>query len=379
VAPPKGCCPAPAVRGGVVTFTRGTHEEGARPEGPGASLAVVLVVLAALALAVAVFGLLRLLAPGPPAPVPPGPYRAASDCGTAARVVTVSDASALHDALDAARPGDVIWVEPGTYEGEFTASQPGTADRHITLCGPSSAVLRGSTLEHGYTLHLDGADYTDVRGLTVEGGLKGIMTDRWSHGTIDHVTVRDIGEEGIHLRRWSSDDTVSHCRVSHTGTGDSSDAHHNGEGLYIGSAYVHWDRYTNGSPDASDRARVIGNAFDHTTAENIDIKEGTTGGLIVGNHLDGAGMDPEAADSWVDVKGNDYTISHNVGVDAPTDGFQTHEQLPGWGEGNVFTHNVADVGADGFGFDVQGSGSNTVGCDNTVRSAASGLANIPCG
>jgi hypothetical protein len=296
--------------------------------------------------------------------------------------VTVSDSSELRSALDDAQPGDVIWLDAGVYRGSFTASRSGTEGDHITLCGTSGAVLDSGTLEHHYTLHLDGADYTDVRGLTVRRGLKGIMTDRWSHGTIDHVTVRDIGEEGIHLRRSSSDDTISHCRISNTGSADPHDqpnARHSGEGIYIGSSYDNWGEYTNGRPDSSDYARIIDDTFSRTAAENVDVKEGTVGGLISGNTFDGSGMDPEAADSWVDIKGNHYTVSGNRGYSAPVDGFQTHVQLNGWGVGNVFTDNVVHVDAGGYGFNIDTAGShNIVRCNNVVASARSGLSDLRC-
>ena len=310
------------------------------------------------------------------------PYKTSSDCGPSTRAVTVSDDSELHDALADARPGDVIWLVPGTYEGTFTASRSGTAEHPITLCGPTEAVLDGGDRHHGYTLHLDGADYTDVRGLTVTGGLKGIMTDGWSHGTIDHVTVQHTGEEGIHLRRWSTDDTISNSRIRDTGSADPSvlpDAHRNGEGVYVGSSHHHWATYTNGQPDASDDVRIVHNTFTRTAAENVDIKEGTSGGLIAHNTFNGAGIDPDAADSWVDIKGNDYTVSHNRGAAAPIDGFQVHEELAGWGIGNVFTANVAHVDSDGYGFRIPEEDShNTVRCDNEVTAAAQGTSNLAC-
>jgi hypothetical protein len=205
------------------------------------------------------------------------------------------------------------------------------------------------------------------------------MTDGWSHGTIDHVTVRDTGEEGIHLRRASSNDTVSNCLISNTGSADLHDAQHNGEGLYIGTSYNNWDRYTAGRPDRSDNNRVTGNTFFHTAAENVDVKEGTVGGLIRGNTFDGSGMDPQAADSWVDIKGNDYTVSGNRGFAAPVDGFETHVQLPGWGTGNVFSDNVAKVDADGYGFNIDTAGvGNVVRCNNVAAAARSGLSDLHC-
>lgn len=309
-------------------------------------------------------------------------YASPSDCGAAQRVVRVSTSTGLTRALSEALPGDVIWLETGTYSGRFVASRAGTATAHVTLCGTSGAILDAGTVNHYYTLYLNDVAFVDVRGITVQRGLKGIMADQWTDGTIDGVTVRNTGEEAIHLRRASSDDTISNSRIDGTGVADLTvqpDAHHDGEGIYVGSAYTNWAQVTGGAPDASNDVHIVNNVITGTTAESVDIKEGTIGGTIVGNTFDGAGMDPLAADSWVDVKGNNYLISHNNGIHAPSDGFQTHIQLPGWGNGNVFTNNTATVDAPGYGFRVKkGSTGNVVGCDNSVTFAASGFANVTC-
>ena len=80
--------------------------------------------------------------------------------------------------------------------------------------------------------------------------------------------------------------------------------------------------YSDCLPDRSDRNVLEGNDIAETTAESVDIKEGTTGGTVRGNTFSGVGM--SAADAWVDVKGNEWQIVGNVGADAPEDGFQTH-------------------------------------------------------
>ena len=51
-----------------------------------------------------------------------------------------------------------------------------------------------------------------------------------------------------------------------------------GEGIYVGSAHKNWCKYSDCQPDASDDDIITGNDIADTTAENIDIKEGTTGG-----------------------------------------------------------------------------------------------------
>jgi len=79
-------------------------------------------------------------------------------------------------------------------------------------------------------------------------------------------------------------------------------------------------------PDHADRNKILNNRIGpNVAAESIDIKEGTCCGTISGNHFDGTGMKGEnSGDSWIDLKGDKYTIENNEGVNSLTDGIQVH-------------------------------------------------------
>ena len=289
--------------------------------------------------------------------------------------VSVSSASELKKALAGARPGEEILLAPGTYDGDFTASHSGTSAAPVTLCGPRSAVLNGGSVSHGYAFYLDHASWWRLEGFTVEGGQKGVLADDSDYDLIYGLFVHGTGDEAIHLREYSSHDTVSHCMVRDTGLL----VHFYGEGIYVGSANTNWCRYTHCQPDTSNDDLIEDNNIADTTAENVDIKEGTTGGQIIGNHFDGTGMVASAATAWVNVKGNDWTITGNTGVNSVKDGFQVHQVYPGWGTGNIFRDNDAQVNGPGHGFFVQNDSLQTVvACDNEVSGAALGLSTIAC-
>ncbi|MGH2548705.1 MAG: hypothetical protein ACRDHN_04915 [Thermomicrobiales bacterium] len=299
----------------------------------------------------------------------------ASSCPTdAMRTVDVSDAVELTNALAAAQPGDLIRMADGNYLGTFTAAASGSASQRISLCGSRSAVIDGGDVGNGYAFHITG-DYWTISGITVTNALKGVMADDADFTQILGISVHDIGHEGIHFRTNSSDNVIQDSEVYNTGIKRDKF----GEGIYLGSAVSNWGNYTNGEPDRSDRNQVLRNRIWNTTSESMDIKEGTTGGLIEGNQFDGSAL--AGADSWVDVKGNDYIIRNNTGTNSPLDGFQTHViNDMDWGRNNTFEGNVADVNGDGYGFyihDPETSG-NIVSCGNVVNGAAKGFANQPC-
>jgi hypothetical protein len=314
-------------------------------------------------------------APGTPAPSGTAPDSASGSSCAASGAVSVSSARDLKRALAGARPGEEIVLAPGTYDGQFRAAVSGTQGAPVTLCGPRSAVLDGGSISSGYTFYLDHVSWWRVEGFTVEGGQKGVMADHSDHDLLYGLFVHSVGDEAIHLREFSSYDTISHCVVSNTGLL----VQFYGEGIYVGSANKNWCRYSGCQPDASDYDVITGNVIGDTTAENIDVKEGTTGGQIIGNHFDGAGMVASAATAWVNVKGNDWTIADNTGVNSIKDGFQVHQVYPGWGIGNVFRGNDAQVDGPGHGFFVQNSRLKTiVACDNDVSGAALGFSTIAC-
>lgn len=284
----------------------------------------------------------------------------------------VSTAEALAGALASAAPGDVIALTPGVYTGEFVATTSGTPGNLITLCGTQDSVLDGDGLDGGYVMHLDHASYWHLVGFAVTNGQKGVMADATTGSIIEGLTVTSIGDEGIHLRGGSTDNVVRGNTVSHTGLRKEKF----GEGIYIGTAESNWCDITACEPDRSDRNVIEGNTIFATSAESVDIKEGTTGGVVRGNSFEGSSI--TGGDSWVDVKGNGWLIDANSGQNSPMDGFQTHEILDGWGTQNVFSNNFAAVNGPGFGFSLTPERDNVVACSNTASNAGEGLTNVSC-
>jgi len=303
-----------------------------------------------------------------------GAVTSAGLCGNSGHVF-VSSADELRNALASARPGETIMLAAGIYEGDFELSRSGTQRMPITLCGPRDAILAGESITSGYTVHLEHVSWWRLVGFTVQGGQKGVMADDSSNDLLYGLYVHATGDEAIHLRDFSSHDTISHCVIRDTGLL----VPFFGEGIYVGSAHKNWCRYSGCQPDRSDDDIIADNNIADTTAENIDIKEGTTGGQITGNLFNGAGMAESAATAWVNVKGNNWLITDNAGVDSIKDGFQVHRVYPGWGMDNTFRGNRANVEGPGYGFYIQSKKLNTtVACDNTVSGAASGFSTISC-
>jgi hypothetical protein len=291
-----------------------------------------------------------------------------------AATVEVTTADELTAALADAAPGDVIELADGTYAGAFVARTSGTASAPIWLCGGRDAVLDGGGPRKGYGLHLVPAQHWRVVGFTVRNAQKGVMADGTSGTVIQDLLVEDIGDEAVHLRSGSTGNAVLANTIRRTGLRRDKF----GEGVYVGSAHSNWPKYSGGEPDRSDFNLVADNEISETGAESVDIKEGTTGGAVLRNTFDGAGM--TGGDSWIDVKGNEWLIAGNSGRNAPEDGMQTHRILDGWGARNVFTSNTFDGSGSGLGIYVHDPDDtdNVVRCDNRTTAGGPVTSNVAC-
>ena len=288
--------------------------------------------------------------------------------------LNVTTANELQAALDNVQPGQTIFMADGTYRGYFDANRSGTEGAPITLQGSAGVILAGPMNDRGQTLQLNDADYMVLKGFAIKGGISGLVLSETDNAIISGLNISGTGNEGLAIRNNSSSNKVENSFIHDTG--QVHEAY--GEGIYIGTAYSNWDKVTNGKPDKSDSNVILRNVIRNTPGENIDIKEGTRFGIIRENSFDGRGMDGvNHADSWVDIKGNNYNFEANKGVNAMRDGYQTHAVLEGWGNNNKFVRNISYVNSGGYAYNIDPKTiGNVVRCINAVRGAE--LTNDDC-
>jgi chitodextrinase len=266
--------------------------------------------------------------------------------------------------LSNAAAGDVITLAAGvTFPGKFVASANGTSANPITIQSDNSnkAILDGGGTDKNYTLHITG-DYWVVQNVKITNAKKGIVLDNANHTLLDQVEVYHIGEEAVHYRDGSSYNTIQNSYIYDTGTVNPQ----YGEGVYVGSDVGKWGSYIKETDHNVIQNNVIG---PNVRAESIDIKEGSTGTIVVGNTFDGTGISgANAADSFIDIKGNDSIIRNNTGYrnNNPNinDAFQTNEKSPGWGYNNDVYKNTVDMN-NTTGYVVNVKAGSAMACNNT--------------
>ncbi len=307
---------------------------------------------------------------------PAGSYRY-SKCPPA--TVTVRNAADLMRAVNAADPGDVVKMAPGRYYGQMNLTAKGAAGKPVWLCGPRDAVLDGTGITKGKSpIQVSFSSHLVVTGMTAKNALKGVTVRSSHHITVSDMMVESIGYEGIHLRSNTTDSVVVGNVVRKTGMLAAK----YGEGIYIGSSDANWCELTGCNPDRSDRNAVVKNTVSLTSADPIEAKEGTSGGVIRGNTISGTSA-MSNAESWVLVSGNNWSVTGNTGTNSRIHGFRMSAHVGGWGLGNLFAGNSAAVNASGYGFKIyEPRGPRTTGtllsCSNRVSGASSGFSNLSC-
>lgn len=292
------------------------------------------------------------------------------------RLVRVGTASQLTNALSYARPGDLILLADGTYGGVFHARAAGTASARITVCGSRQAVIHHSTLSSGVTYSIQAA-YNTLKGVTVSGGIQGVSVYGANYAVVDSVSVHDVGQEGIAVRKFSKGVKILRTVVRNTGRYNPK----YGTGLYLGTDHTQWCSWTNCQMDVIDSIEVAHDSIGPGVVQTVvTLKEGTRNGYIHDNVFDGRSQNTSYGLVYaiVNQKGDRHRLVRNVLQNGPRHGFADYQLYPNTGNNNYFSANtISHVGGYGIYISSQTSG-NVVKCDNQVSYASSGRWNVAC-
>lgn len=284
----------------------------------------------------------------------------------------------LNAALSVVKPGQTIRLAAGTYKGNFSLSRSGTPSAPIWICGPRTAVLDAGGKSSGTVLRLDRVSNVNLSGFTVQNGRQGVMV-KWSdHVSVSDMAIRNMGYEGVHFYAFTTNSVIHRNDIRDTGLLDVA----YGEGVYIGTSNARWGEVTGGRADTTGHIAVVGNTITRAGAEPIEVKAGSSNGVVSDNVISGHQPGSRAI-GWVLVTGNDWLIQKNVGSDAVTNGYALMKSGTEWGLRNAVVGNRGTANSSGWGVLVHKAGSpvapgTVIGCDNAVTGARSGLTFVPC-
>ena len=267
-----------------------------------------------------------------------------------ANQVNVSTVAELTSATLNAKAGDTIWVAPGKYElpssncqkdtfvnntgrdcGRIWLGADGTAANPVVLAGSDPAnppEIYGTAVNSNYGIHVTG-NYVILKNLKIHTFSKGVVFDNSVGALMEDCEVYHTGTELVHVRDSSQQVTLNRNFIH----GSGYEKAQYGEGIYVGTYFKSWassqktdsiagfwgadasqHRYSGYDWRVND-TKITCNIVKATTAENIDVKEGTIRGVIKGNMFiaDSTNYNGEVDydDANIDMKGAFWKVTGN--------------------------------------------------------------------
>ncbi len=278
-------------------------------------------------------------------------FVAASSLSVAfAKQVNVSTVADLTSATLNAKAGDTVWVAPGKYElpssncqndkfvnetgrdcGLIWLGADGTKANPVVLAGSdpkNPPEIFSSDYKHNYGIHVTG-NYVVLKNLKIHSFSKGVVFDNSVGALMEDCEVYHTGNEIVHVRDSSQQVTLNRNFIH----GSGYEIAKYGEGIYVGTYNTGWASSQQADRDAGfwgtdasqhrysgydwrvNDTKITCNIVSGTTAENIDVKEGTVRGIVQGNMFIGDSLDYNGEVSYddanIDMKGAYWTVTGN--------------------------------------------------------------------
>lgn len=236
----------------------------------------------------------------------------------------------IQKALELARPGDTVVLQPGIYDQDFKTVRTGRPDSPIRVQGPSDAVVRGGG--DAYVAEIRHS-YVELSGFTIDGHFGAEETEADFRDKLVYIQgpndrkKRNSGITGIRvtgmrlvnargeclrLKNSAQRNEIAHNTIARCGLGyyRFDGQVKNGEAIYIGGSSKNIERRRG---DESTGNHIHHNLI-RQVGECIDIKEGAGRNLVEHNICAGA-LDPDSG--GISVRSNHNIIRYNV-VDSGT-------------------------------------------------------------
>ena len=267
-----------------------------------------------------------------------------------ANQVNVSTVAELTSATLGAKAGDTIWVAPGKYElpssncqndtfvnntgrdcGLIWLGADGTKTNPVVLAGSDPTnppEIYSSDYKHNYGIHVTG-NYVILKNLKIHSFSKGVVFDNSVGALMEDCEVYHTGTELVHVRDSSQQVTLNRNFIH----GSGYEIAQYGEGIYVGTYNTGWASSQQADRDAGfwgadasqhrysgydwrvNDTKITCNIVKATTAENIDVKEGTIRGIVQGNMFiaDSTNYDGKVDhdDANIDMKGASWSVTGN--------------------------------------------------------------------
>lgn len=270
----------------------------------------------------------------------------------------------IQSALEAAFPGDTVWLQPGDYYEDVNSVRSGTAQQPIRIAGSHAARLHGAGLSRVLQIR---HDYIWLEGFTIDGQtgegrratdfrkkLIYVMSHTPGKGItgikIQRMILRNAADECLRLRYLVRQVEIADNQIKRCGLQDFrfQGGGKNGEGIYIGTAP---EQLNNGvspdnRPDISRYIWIHHNKIATHGNECIDIKEFSKDIVVEYNDCSEQ-RDPKSG--GISVRGNRNIIRFNdihtcAGAGIRLGGDTSHDGI----DNQVYGNNITACEAGGI-------------------------------
>ena len=268
-----------------------------------------------------------------------------SFCFLSITAVNVSTVEELYNALEKARPGQIILIAPGEYDvttynkkTQYHFDIRGTESRPITIKAQDPydpPILRGAKTNGDFVIHVRG-DYWVIENIKVAFGSKGIVLEHSHHNIFRNIEIFNIGSHAVNIRDGSSHNLFQNCYIYNTGLYNSLF----GIGILIGLEHNITGYNLTNEYNVIERCVIK-----QTTSEIIKIKEYCNHNEIFDCVFYGEGINGKSeANSLIMISGSNNYIHNNVGYRNSNEyieaAFEVKKVVENSGDGNKFENNV---------------------------------------
>ena len=221
--------------------------------------------------------------------------------------------------------------ETGRDCGLIWLGADGTKNNPVVLAGSDPTnppEIFSSDYMHNYGIHVTG-NYVILKNLKIHTFSKGVVFDNSVGALMEDCEVYHTGNEIVHVRDSSQQVTLNRNFIH----GSGYETPRYGEGIYVGTYNTGWASSQQADRDAGfwgtaasqhrysgydwrvNDTKITCNIVKATTAENIDVKEGTIRGIVQGNMFiaDSTNYDGQVDydDANIDMKGASWSVTDN--------------------------------------------------------------------
>ena len=196
------------------------------------------------------------------------------------QITTLSPGGNLQTAIENAPSGNIIELEPGTYQ--YVELRNVHKTKYTLIRNKGNGVVKLTDIY--YHLDMRKCSYLIFDGITFDGGGRGVYMLNCDHIILINCEMMNMQQEGIQVQQDSKFVDIVKCKIHDTGKTNAK----YGEGIYVGTA-GQYDSNGDGTKDKYDHTSRVWieycEIFNTGHGDGINFKGDVSESTIIGCHI----------------------------------------------------------------------------------------------